>query len=447
MTELSIKFPTPIQVNCIPEILNGKDVIGSAKTGSGKTAAFALPILQKLSEDPFGIFAVVLTPTRELAFQIAEQFKVLGTGINLKQVVVVGGLDMMQQAIELSKKPHIIIATPGRFADHIKSSHEAVDLRRLRFLVLDEADRLLSESFEEDLECILDNLPTNKRQTLLFSATMTKEIEELKFGGNPPFVYSGNTRYDTVDKLDQRYLLIPFTVKDVYLVYCLKEKFGIEQVEKKSDNTIVNGHGKKSIVKKKKPNLKIQDENEENNIKSELNTSVEKKSLIIFGGKWKTCERLYLMLRELGFKCTALHSRLSQKERLASIAKFKGGIVPILITTDVGSRGLDIPTVSTVINYDLPADPTDYIHRIGRTARAGRGGVALSLITERDVEVLLNIEKSTKKKLIEFEGLIENEVLDLMNEVSVAKRVANLTLVDESKSKFGHKLRVYNNFK
>lgn len=194
LDQLSIKTPSEIQSACIPPILDGQDVIGSAKTGSGKTAAFALPILQKLGEDPFGVFALVLTPTRELAFQIAEQFRVLGTSIGLKQSVIVGGLDMMSQAIELAQKPHIVVATPGRLVDHIKNSANAIHFKRIKFLVLDEADRMLTDNFAEDLEVIFDTLP-KKRQTLLFSATMTPEIKEIQFSSTKkPFVYSCASR-------------------------------------------------------------------------------------------------------------------------------------------------------------------------------------------------------------------------------------------------------------
>ncbi|KAI8824154.1 P-loop containing nucleoside triphosphate hydrolase protein [Fimicolochytrium jonesii] len=373
---LSIKEPTEIQRACIPEILAGRDVVGSATTGSGKTAAFALPILQKLAEDPYGIFALVVTPTRELAFQIAEQFRVLGAGINLKQSVVVGGLDMMNQALELSRRPHVIVATPGRLVDHINSSSNAISLKRLKFLVLDEADRLLDDTFAEDLEAILDQLP-KKRQTLLFSATMTDEIKGLKFKeGVKPFVYECNTRFDTVEKLDQRYMFISSTVRDAYLAHLIR-------------------------------------------------TTFEGKTMIIFTGKCRTCERLRITLRELGLKSTALHAQMSQADRLGSLAKFKSGIVPILLATDVGSRGLDIPTVQVVLNYELPADATDYIHRVGRTARAGRGGLSLSFVTQHDINVLLNIEKKMDKKMLEM-NVVENDVLGILNEVALAQRVANM---------------------
>ncbi|KAG0009911.1 hypothetical protein BGZ80_001941, partial [Entomortierella chlamydospora] len=342
---MSITSPSEIQTKCIPEILKGRDVIGGAKTGSGKTAAFALPILQKLSEDPYGVFAVILTPTRELAFQIAEQFNVLGKSINLKDVVIVGGLDMMTQAIALSKRPHIIIATPGRLRDHINSSKDAMHLSKVKFLVLDEADRLLTETFAEDLGGILEVLP-KKRQTLLFTATMTDAVLELaqpnpedattnrpsssssssssSSAKPPPFVYQCKTSVSTVSTLTQSYIFIPSHLRETYLTYLLR-----------SDD-------------------------------------FAKKSTIIFCGRCRTAETL--------------------RERLNSLAKFRGGITSVLIATDVGSRGLDIPSVLLVMNYDIPRDPTDYIHRVGRTARAGRGGQAISIVTERDISLVQDIE-------------------------------------------------------
>ncbi|KAF9353354.1 hypothetical protein BGX26_008878 [Mortierella sp. AD094] len=364
---MSIASPSEIQTKCIPEILKGRDVIGGAKTGSGKTAAFALPILQKLSEDPYGVFAVILTPTRELAFQIAEQFNVLGKSINLKDVVIVGGLDMMTQAIALSKRPHIIIATPGRLRDHINSSKDAMHLSKVKFLVLDEADRLLTETFAEDLGGILEVLP-KKRQTLLFTATMTDAVLELaqpntedatantpsssssSSSAKPlPFVYQCKTSVSTVSTLTQSYIFIPSHLRETYLTYLLR-----------SDD-------------------------------------FAKKSTIIFCGRCRTAETLRVMLRELGIACTALHSEMSQQERLNSLAKFRGGITTVLIATDVGSRGLDIPSVLLVMNYDIPRDPTDYIHRVGRTARAGRGGQAVSIVTERDISLVQDIESRISK--------------------------------------------------
>ncbi|KAF9411200.1 hypothetical protein BGZ94_001412 [Podila epigama] len=396
---MSITSPSEIQTKCIPHILAGKDVIGGAKTGSGKTAAFALPILQKLSEDPYGVFAVILTPTRELAFQIAEQFNVLGKSINLKDVVIVGGLDMMPQAIALSKRPHIIIATPGRLRDHIKSSGEStLHLSKVKFLVLDEADRLLSETFADDLGGILSVLP-EKRQTLLFTATMTDAILELAGpkdakpapGAKPaPFVYQCKTAVSTVSTLLQSYIFLPSYIRETYLTYLLRSE------------------------------------------------DFANKSTIIFTGRCRTAETLRVMLRELGIACTALHSEMSQQERLNSLAKFRGGIINVLIATDVGSRGLDIPSVLFVLNYDVPRDPTDYIHRVGRTARAGRGGRAITMVSERDIELVHDIESRINKKMEEY-PISENKVVELLNEVTAAKRVANMALHD---SQFGEKKRI-----
>jgi ATP-dependent RNA helicase DDX49/DBP8 len=182
LLNLGMNEPTEIQNICIPEILSGKNVIGCSKTGSGKTAAFALPILQQLSVDPFGIYALVLAPTRELAFQIAEQFRIMGHPIGLKQSIIVGGMDMMTQSIELDKKPHLIIATPGRLADHLRNTANHGHFKRIKFLVLDEADYLLNDTLTEDLHTILDQMP-KKRQTLLFSATITDEIKSIASNG------------------------------------------------------------------------------------------------------------------------------------------------------------------------------------------------------------------------------------------------------------------------
>uniref|UniRef100_A0A9L0SR98 RNA helicase n=1 Tax=Equus caballus TaxID=9796 RepID=A0A9L0SR98_HORSE len=325
--QLGLKQPTPVQLGCIPAILEGRDCLGCAKTGSGKTAAFVLPILQKLSEDPYGIFCLVLTPTRELAYQIAEQFRVLGKPLGLKDCIIVGGMDMVAQALELSRKPHVVIATPGRLADHLRSS-STFSIKKIRFLVLDEADRLLEQGctdFTVDLEAILAAVPA-RRQTLLFSATLTDTLRELQgLATNQPFFWEAQAPVRTVEQLDQRYLLVPEKVKDAYLVHLIQN---------------------------------FQDEHQD-------------WSIIIFTNTCKTCQILCMMLRKFGFPAVALHSTMRQKERFAALAKFKSSIYRILIATDVASRGLDIPTVQVVINHNTPGLPKIYIHRVGRTARAG----------------------------------------------------------------------------
>ncbi|ORX51919.1 DEAD-domain-containing protein [Hesseltinella vesiculosa] len=386
---MQIKQPTEIQRACIPPILAGRDVIGGAKTGSGKTATFALPIIQRLSEDPYGVFAVVLTPTRELAYQIAEQFRVLGKGIGIKECVIVGGMDMMTQALELGKRPHVVIATPGRLRDHLQSSSGAIDLSRVKHLVLDEADRLLTPTFAKELGVIFNAMP-EQRQTLLFTATMTDSILALEDTKKKPFVHvcQGDTK--TVATLDQHYLFVPTQVKMLYLNHLLQSP------------------------------------------------DFENKSAIIFCGRCSTAETITITLKQLGIRCTALHSEMSQQQRLDSLGKFRAEVVKVLISTDVGSRGLDIPSVEWVINFDIPRDPTDYIHRVGRTARAGRGGQSIAIVSEKDIKLVQNIEAKTNTKMKEY-TLDENKVLENLNDVTTAKRMASMAMHD---GKFGERKRI-----
>ncbi|XP_039084300.1 probable ATP-dependent RNA helicase DDX49 isoform X1 [Hyaena hyaena] len=411
--QLGLKQPTPVQLGCIPAILEGRDCLGCAKTGSGKTAAFVLPILQKLSEDPYGIFCLVLTPTRELAYQIAEQFRVLGKPLGLKDCIIVGGMgtggpgrlwvgnprslrpplprptsstppaDMVAQALELSRKPHVVIATPGRLADHLRSSN-TFSIKKIRFLVMDEADRLLEQGctdFTADLETILSAVPA-RRQTLLFSATLTDTLRELQgLATNQPFFWEAQAPVRTVEQLDQRYLLVPEKVKDAYLVHLIQN---------------------------------FQDEHED-------------WSIIIFTNTCKTCQILCMMLRKFNFPTVALHSMMKQKERFAALAKFKSSIYRILIATDVASRGLDIPTVQVVINHNTPGLPKIYIHRVGRTARAGRQGQAITLVTQYDIHLVHAIEEQIKKKLEEL-SVEEAKVLQILTQVNVVRRECEIKL-------------------
>ncbi|KAL3866580.1 hypothetical protein ACJMK2_043868 [Sinanodonta woodiana] len=372
--------PTPIQLNCINPILAGEDCIGCAKTGSGKTAAFALPILQKLSEDPYGIFALVLTPTRELAFQIAEQFNVLGKPINVRVTVITGGLDMMQQGLNLSVKPHIVISTPGRLADHLDSC-DTFSLSKIRFLVLDEADRLIEDDFGAQLETIFKVLP-KKRQTLLFSATMTKTLQELQeVALTRPFFWQQQSEVATVESLEQHYVLIPADVKDAYMMHIIDKN--------------LEAHPKSSIM--------------------------------IFTSTCKYAQILGMICTELGFDCVVLHSMITQKQRLAALAKFKSNQARILIATDVASRGLDIPTVDLIINHNVPNKPKNYVHRVGRTARAGRVGMAITLVTQFDIKLVHAIEAFINAKMTEYKTE-EKEVLKILTEVAVARREAEIKL-------------------
>ncbi|CAI0450486.1 unnamed protein product [Linum tenue] len=390
--ELGMKRPTPVQVHCIPKILAGRDVLGLAQTGSGKTVAFALPILHRLAEDPYGVAALVITPTRELAFQLAEQFRALGSSLQLRCAVVVGGMDLLTQAQTLIGRPHIVIATPGRVKVLMENNADESVLL-WQFLVLDEADRVLDVGFEEELRTIFQCLPKN-RQTLLFSATMTSELQTLlELSVNKAYFYEAYEGFKTVDTLKQQYVFIPNNVKEVYLSYILARMEGF--------------------------------------------------FVYVFEPWSRSCQLLSSLLEELGQKAAAMHSFNSQALRLKALHEFKAEKVPVLIATDVVSRGLDVQTVDLVINYDLPRYPRDYVHRVGRTARAGRGGLAMSFVTQYDVDLVHEIEGVVGKQFEQFECK-EKDVLSGITKVYKAKRVASMKMMDDG---FEEKLKERKNQK
>ncbi|KKY19758.1 putative atp-dependent rna helicase dbp8 [Phaeomoniella chlamydospora] len=380
LSALQVRRPTAIQKACIPELLKGRDCIGGSRTGTGKTIAFAVPILQKWAEDPFGTYAVVLTPTRELALQIHEQFLALGAPQSLKSVLVTGGADLRTQALAIAQRPHIIIATPGRLADHIRTSGEDTmrGLSRVKVVVLDEADRLLTPgkgSMLTDVETCLSSLPpSSRRHTLLFTATVTPEVRALKSlprpANRPPIfiteVSSNPTPGDPSSSaalipstLNQTYLLVPPTQKPAYLMTLLQ---------------------------------------------TAQNCSMP--SVLIFTNRASTADlltRTFLKLDPPPFTLSTLHSQMPQAQRTENLSNFRSRKSRILIATDVASRGLDIPSVSLVINYDVPRDPATYVHRVGRTARAGREGTSITFIGQRDIELILGIEEYTTSKMTEWE--------------------------------------------
>lgn len=391
---MKITHATAIQKSCIPEILKGRDCIGGAKTGSGKTIAFAAPMLTHWSQDPQGMFGVVLTPTRELAMQIAEQFRALGSSMNIRVAVVVGGEDIVQQALELQKRPHFIIATPGRLAHHVFNSGEDTigGLKRVKYLVLDEADILLTETFAKDLATCVEILPPKeKRQNLLFTATITEAVKSLKEapqpqGKAPVFFY----QIEDVDNvaipktLKVMYLLVPEHVKESYLFQILTSETYAER------------------------------------------------NAIIFVNRTATAEVLRRTLRSLDLRVTSLHSQMPQQERTNSLHRFRAQAARILIATDVASRGLDIPTVELVVNYDIPANPDTFIHRAGRTARAGRNGESLSFVTEKDIERIEAIEDRINKKMEEFTGVGDTAVIrKALTKVTAAKRESLMAMEKE----------------
>ncbi|KAG7308394.1 putative ATP-dependent RNA helicase ddx47 [Plutella xylostella] len=388
--ELKWKNPSKIQKESIPVALQGKDIIGLAETGSGKTGAFALPILQALLESPQRYFALILTPTRELAFQISEQFEALGASIGVKCAVIVGGMDMVAQSLVLAKKPHIIIATPGRLVDHLENT-KGFNLKALKYLVMDEADRILNMDFEVEVDKILRVIP-RERRTYLFSATMTKKVQKLQRASlRDPVKVEVSTKYQTVEKLQQCYLFIPVKYKDVYLVHILNEMSG--------------------------------------------------SSFIVFVSTCAGALRCALLLRHLGLAAVPLHGQMSQNKRLAALNKFKSKGRSVLICTDVASRGLDIPHVDVVINLDIPLHSKDYIHRVGRTARAGRAGKAITFVSQYDVELYQRIEQLIGKQLPLYKT-DESEVMVLQERVSEAQRLTKIEMKElEDKKNFKGKKR------
>lgn len=409
LSNMAIKRPTRIQKGCIPEIMAGKDCIGGSRTGSGKTVAFAVPVLQQWARNPSGIYAVILTPTRELALQIYEQVLAIGARQSVKAVLVTGGADMRQQALDLSRKPHIVIATPGRLADHVLNSGDdtVCGLRRCKFVVLDEADRLFATgkgSMLPDVETCLDALPpSSRRQTCLFTATVTPEVRALKEMPRPSdkapvFVCEVDTEDLAIPAtLTQTYQLVNVVHKEKYLHVLLLTPANIE------------------------------------------------KPTIIFCNRTSTTNLLEYLLRSLDHRVTSLHSGLRHEERISNLARFRARAARILVATDVAARGLDIPDVGLVINYDLPRNPDDYIHRVGRTARAGRKGMSISLVGQRDVELVHAIETRVGKQMAVYdEGEkvnVEGRVVrDALGVVGTKKREA-LLAIEEGRDVKGKRVR------
>jgi len=463
---LGFKKPTAVQRKVIPAILRGNatnHILALAATGSGKTAAYTLPILHQLAKDPYGIFAVILTPTRELAKQVKEQVTALGSALKVSTALVTGGSDQVRQSCELGRFPHFCIATPGRLALLLRNA-DPPRLKNIRFIVIDEADRLLTNNsgFERDMAEILlavHGESTEKAsgrvcQTLLFSATMTKSLEEMsrlaagkqgklnlkhivvteddhdaiaptnlkEENPDPKIPYALLTTPQIPAGLRQEYIFMPSRVRDTYLVSTIRNLLS-NAGQIKGDTSYSNKKKRKGGKQRRYKDINDSDSDDESSQK-------KARSAIIFVS---TCERtgyISQLLSELGIDCIALHSLLTQNRRLASLAKFKSEQSPILVATDVASRGLDIPTVDLVINAELPRKTTDYIHRVGRTARAGRRGRAISLVSERDIELVHAIEKASGRELGKCEEVTEDLAVKLLGPVAKAGRLAKMKLME-----------------
>ena len=479
---MGYKHPTPIQTQCIPAILNGRDVIGCAETGSGKTATFALPILQCLSEDPYGIYCLTLTPTRELAMQISEQFNAFGSQFNIRTCLIIGGGNILAQRLELSKLPHIVIATPGRLRHHIESASPP-KLNKCKYLVLDEADRLLCSGFTSELNMIIACLPKD-RQTLIFSATMTNTLDEIeKLSMKNALRFNLNLKQKLPTQIVQEYLFVPVQVKLTYLVCVLtyllypdkandmlrsgskkKQKLELkkqiknnENDKKRKRNDINTNNGDngdsglssvvQTIIDTDYPQMSMAMQSKHNTFLTTTNTTTAtsgiKSNIIIFVNSCKKCEEVSQMLNELGFNSVCLHSIMSQDNRIASLHRFKSYTAKILVATDVASRGLDIPNVDLIINMDLPVVVSNYIHRIGRTGRAGKFGKSISLISPYEVDIIHEIEEYTTIQMVlsDLEVASDEKILiPYLNPVAKSMRTIQLKLLE---SGFDEKVQLH----
>ena len=364
VAEMGYETMTPIQEQAIPVVLEGKDVMGAAQTGTGKTAAFALPLLQRMmkhenaSTSParHPVRALVLLPTRELAVQVAEQVELYAKYTNLRSAVVFGGMDMKPQTLALKAGVEVLVATPGRLLDHIEAKNAV--LNQVEYVVLDEADRMLDIGFLPDLQRILSYLP-KQRITLLFSATFSPEIK----------------------RLASSYLQDPVTIE------------------------VARSNAAASTVEQHFYSVGADDKRRA--LHQILKTRGMKQAFVFVNSKLG-CARLARSLEKEGLKTTALHGDKSQDERLKALEAFKSGEVDLLVCTDVAARGLDIKDVPAVFNFDVPFNAEDYVHRIGRTGRAGASGLAVSFVASSDQRLVTDIEKLIKTK-IELEPMVFDE--------------------------------------
>ena len=355
VADMGYESMTPIQAQAIPVVLQGRDVMGAAQTGTGKTAAFSLPLLQRMlahenaSTSParHPVRALVLLPTRELADQVAQSIKSYAKHTQLRCAVVFGGMDMKPQTLELKRGVEILVATPGRLLDHIEAKNAV--LNQVEYVVLDEADRMLDIGFLPDLQRILSFLP-KQRTTLLFSATFSPEIKRL----------AGS------------YLQDPVT---------------IEVARPNATASTVEQHF-----------YSVGDEDKRHALHQILRQRGMKQAFVFVNSKLG-CARLARSLEREGLKTTALHGDKSQDERLKALDSFKKGEVDLLVCTDVAARGLDIKDVPAVFNFDIPFNAEDYIHRIGRTGRAGASGLAVSFVSKSDGRLMADLEKLLKTKI------------------------------------------------
>lgn len=364
ISDLGYEMPSPIQRKTIPLLLEGSDIIGQAQTGTGKTAAFALPVLHQIDTTTSRVQALVLTPTRELAIQVAEAFHSYAKNLGRVRVLpVYGGQSISQQIRHLRSGVQIVVGTPGRIMDHIR--RETIDISNLKMVVLDEADEMLNMGFQEDVEWILSHTP-DTRQTALFSATMPRQVKRI----------AEKYLQEAVNiEIEQKTLTVP-TISQFYV--------NVSENQKTDALTRL--------------------------LETETATG---EAVLIFHRTKLGADALTDKLQARGYSAEAMHGDMNQTQREAVVKKLKSGAVEIVVATDVAARGLDVERIATVINYDMPSDTENYVHRIGRTGRAGRIGKAVLFVTPRQQRMLRDIERYTKQKI---------EPLKLPTQADVAAR-------------------------
>lgn len=390
LQDIGYSEPTPIQEQSIPILLTGKDVLGAAQTGTGKTGAFVIPILNQIANNPSeGTKALILSPTRELAQQIDEQIFALGYHSGVSSATIIGGEDFSRQANAIRAGVDIIVATPGRLIDQMKVLD--VDFKNIKFLVLDEADRMLDMGFLPDVNHIIDKLP-KKRQTLLFSATMPGQIQRLAKD----------------------------IMKDPKLIE-IEVSTPSESVEQQA--YFIDGREKLQLVQR-------------------LLDDMEWTSCIIFTATKKGTDQLGRLLSKKGIKAASIHGDRSQDERTKALNEFKNGAVPIIVATDVLARGIDIADVSLIINYDVPRAVEDYIHRIGRTGRYDKTGIAITLVSKQDSKFFKPIQSKVGKDL----SILELGKGEVKEEKSVVARKPSVQVKTKEQKKTESKENVAPDF-
>jgi len=374
LKRMGFEEATPVQSLTIPVSLENKDLIGQAQTGTGKTAAFGIPLIDKVDKDSNLIQGIVIAPTRELAIQVSEELYKIGYGKRTRVLSIYGGQDINRQIRALKNHPQIIVGTPGRILDHI--NRKTIRLENVHTVVLDEADEMLNMGFIEDIEAILSKTPED-RQTLLFSATMPAPIQRMaeKFMKNPE-VIRVKAKEMTVPLIEQYYL----------------------EVQEKSKFDVLT-----RLLDIQSPELAI-----------------------VFGRTKRRVDELSEALTLRGYMAEGIHGDLSQAKRLSVLRKFKEGSIDVLVATDVAARGLDISGVTHVYNFDIPQDPESYVHRIGRTGRAGKTGVAMTFISPREKSYLAVVEKTTKRKMERMKPPTLDEALEGQQKAAIEKIQASI---------------------